>query len=113
MSVTQSPLFSGLDDVVKRLIESDTAIWNAELRNRVIMFRGAHPDAIMTVLAIAPAFQKVFDNPLDHAVSEDIHCENADGTSCAWWDYFHPGQAIHKEVAIAMDERLKAMGFQY
>lgn len=112
-ALERTPYFADSeDDVIKELVASDTRIWNAELRNRAVMFSGAHHDEGLSlqVVDIAPAFDRVLDHPKDFG-AQNARCYNEDGTTCLWWDFFHPGQAIHREIAKAMYGALKTVGF--
>lgn len=56
-------------------------------------------------------FQAVMDDPTSYGLDSDITCMNADGTSCVWYDNYHPGQAIHDLVAKGFVEALTGSFF--
>lgn len=56
-------------------------------------------------------FWQVYDDPTSYGLDSDITCANADGTSCVWYDNYHPGQAIHKLVAQGFVDALTGSFF--
>lgn len=63
-------------------------------------FQAGHAgDITGLVFDTSDAFWAVLDDPAAYGTSADATCANTDGTTCAWYDNYHPGQAIQRLVA--------------
>ncbi|KAK6604970.1 endoglucanase type F 2 [Botrytis cinerea] len=72
--------------------------YNADLVTRLATFETANSGVTGTIFNTTESFYTVLDDPTTYG-SPDATCMNADGTSCLWYDTYHPGQAIQKLVA--------------
>lgn len=52
---------------------------------------------------------KVLDSPSKHGFP-DATCINGDGTSCVWYNDYHPGQKFHQLQAEDMKSHLGSLG---
>jgi phospholipase/lecithinase/hemolysin len=52
---------------------------------------------------------KILNNPQTYGFP-NATCINDDGTSCLWWNNYHPGQKYHKLQAADMKQHLQALG---
>lgn len=52
---------------------------------------------------------KVLDNPKEYGFPHDS-CIDADGTSCVWWNNYHPGTKYHQLQAADMKSHLSSLG---
>ncbi|RAL64341.1 hypothetical protein DID88_001817 [Monilinia fructigena] len=57
-----------------------------------------HQLQILKHLQYYESFYTALKNPAAHNAT-DSTCANSDGTTCLWYDNYHPGQAIQKLVA--------------
>lgn len=75
--------------------------FNTKLVSNLESFKASNADATAQVFNTSSYFWDVLDNPTSHGLESDITCANADGTTCVWYDNYHPGQVIHDLVAKA------------
>lgn len=52
---------------------------------------------------------KVLDSPAKYGFP-DATCINGDGTSCVWYNDYHPGQKFHQLQAEDMKKHLGSLG---
>lgn len=52
---------------------------------------------------------KVLDNPAKYGFPAN-NCLDADGTSCVWWNDYHPGTKYHQLQAKDMKSHLRSLG---
>lgn len=75
-------------------------------------FSAANADVTLAqVFNTTSYFWQVFDDPTTYGLDADITCANTDGTSCVWYDNYHPGQAVHELVAKGFMEALTGSFF--
>ncbi|KAJ5514614.1 Lipase GDSL [Penicillium fimorum] len=85
------------------------AAYNAALKSMVTEFI-ADNSGTKTVLYDTFAFMnKVLDAPATYGFN-DATCINDDGTSCVWWNDYHPGYAYHKLQAADMKNHMHSLG---
>lgn len=75
--------------------------YNQLLQDGVNSFTSAHSDASIWYLDTIPVFDMALNDPTAYG-SPDATCFNDDGTSCLWWNNFHPGEAIDQLVSEAV-----------
>ncbi|KAJ5337740.1 hypothetical protein N7452_004468 [Penicillium brevicompactum] len=85
------------------------AYYNESLQKMVDDFK-ANNSGTTTVLYDSWTFMtKVLDSPETYGFP-DATCINDDGTSCVWYNDYHPGQKYHKLQAADMKPHLQALG---
>ncbi|KAF2841470.1 carbohydrate esterase family 16 protein [Patellaria atrata CBS 101060] len=75
--------------------------YNALLASRWSAFMAKNTGVMGAVVDTIEPFNAVLDKAKDPA------CYNSDGVTCAWWNDYHPGIAIHETVAKAVERSLK------
>ncbi|KAJ5988700.1 hypothetical protein N7481_003910 [Penicillium waksmanii] len=83
--------------------------YNEGIRTMITTLKSKHKD-VTTVVYDANTFMgKVLDNPKEYGFPSDS-CIDADGTSCVWWNNYHPGTKYHKLQAADMKSHLSSLG---
>ncbi|KAJ6131395.1 hypothetical protein N7523_001855 [Penicillium sp. IBT 18751x] len=83
--------------------------YNDGLYTMVKQFKRKHDD-VETVLYDAWSFMThVLDNPREYGYPNST-CIDDDGTSCIWWNNYHPGSKYHSLQAANMKPHLKRFG---
>lgn len=77
---------------------SNIETYNEALESNFATFKASYSGVSGQVFNTSDAFWTVLDNPTAYGAA-DSTCSNTDGTSCVWYDNYHPGQAIQKLVA--------------
>ncbi|KAF2096922.1 hypothetical protein NA57DRAFT_78512 [Rhizodiscina lignyota] len=72
--------------------------FNNDLDTYAKSFGGKHPDVTYHIYDPNPAFTDIIDTPKQNGAPDSL-CFNPDGTTCLWLNNYHPGVAIHKQVA--------------
>ncbi|KAI1344695.1 hypothetical protein F5Y15DRAFT_1437 [Xylariaceae sp. FL0016] len=85
--------------------------WNKELPTRTDAFKTAHSGAVVTIVDTTSPFDEVINNPTKYG-APNSNCQNTNGKSCIWYDFYHPGQAIQKLMAQAVVTTLKSDWFK-
>lgn len=86
--------------------------YNAALVSNLAEFKANNTDITLgQIFNTTSYFWEVLDDPTSYGLESDITCANADGTTCVWYDDYHPGQAIHKLVAKGFMEALTGSFF--
>jgi phospholipase/lecithinase/hemolysin len=75
--------------------------YNALLMCGVEAFKGNNSGVTTWVFDTAGPFNTAINSPKTYG-APDATCYNGDGTSCLWFNNYHPGQAIHKLVAAGV-----------
>lgn len=73
-------------------------LYNDLLESRLADFETANDDVTTWLVDTAGPFNQALDNPTEYG-SPDAMCADSDGTSCLWFDEYHPGVAINQLVA--------------
>ncbi|TEY38149.1 hypothetical protein BOTCAL_0494g00030 [Botryotinia calthae] len=94
----QAPVFAEQTAQNMDYVRGNISTYNADLVTRLATFKSANSGVTGTIFNTTKSFYTVLDNPTTYG-SPDATCMNADGTSCLWYDAYHPGQAIQKLVA--------------
>lgn len=86
--------------------------FNAALVSNLETFKTTNSDVTLAqIFNTTSYFWEVFNDPTSYGLDSDITCANTDGTTCVWYDNYHPGQAIHKLVAEGWMEALTGVFF--
>ncbi|RDW77944.1 carbohydrate esterase family 16 protein [Coleophoma crateriformis] len=94
----QAPVFQGQTTQDMDYVRSNISTYNADLVTRLATFKSANTGVTGTVFNTSESFWTALDDPSAYNAT-DATCMNADGTTCLWYDTYHPGQAIQKLVA--------------
>lgn len=79
------------------------ASFNAKLANAANLWAKENRDTIVKVVDTQGPFNTALANPTAFgANSTGATCYDSSGTTCLWWNNYHPGMAIHKLVAKAV-----------
>ncbi|PMD24605.1 carbohydrate esterase family 16 protein [Hyaloscypha hepaticicola] len=77
------------------------ATYNELLKAGVSSFKAKNGGIKTWVYDTTTVFDEAISNPTKYG-AKDATCYNADGTTCLWWNNYHPGQAIHKLVSAGV-----------
>ena len=77
------------------------ATYNSLLKAGVTAFKAKNEGMQTWVYDTTTPFNQAIANPTKYG-AEDATCYNSDGTTCLWWNNYHPGQAIHKLVSAGV-----------
>ncbi|ROT38289.1 fungal cellulose binding domain-containing protein [Sodiomyces alkalinus F11] len=94
----RSPMFIANNGHQLDVIIETIDLYNELLESRHADFQAANEDATTWLVDTAGPFNEALDHPTEYG-SPDALCENSDGTSCLWFDSYHPGVAINRLVA--------------
>ncbi|KAF7913076.1 uncharacterized protein EAE98_011627 [Botrytis deweyae] len=94
----QAPVFAEQTAQNMDYVRGNISTYNADLVTRLATFEAANSGVTGTIFNTTESFYTVLDDPATYGLP-DATCMNADGTSCLWYDSYHPGQAIQKLVA--------------
>ncbi|KAF7160362.1 hypothetical protein CNMCM6106_007803 [Aspergillus hiratsukae] len=73
-------------------------------------FKSKNSGVTATVVDTQAPFNKALDNPAAYGAT-NATCYNSDGTTCLWFNDYHPGIAIHDLTALAVVSALKGSFF--
>lgn len=108
----KAPTFDAYTDEDLAGLLSNLDAYNAALESGMTSFKANNSDITLgQVFNTTSYFWDVLDDPTSYGLDSDITCANADGTTCVWYDGYHPGQAIHKLVAQGFVEALTGSFF--
>jgi phospholipase/lecithinase/hemolysin len=75
--------------------------YNKLLASKADAFKASNSGVTAWVFDTAAPFNEAINNPkINGAPNANFY--NGDGTSCLWFNNYHPGQAIHKLVAAGV-----------
>ncbi|KAM3073373.1 hypothetical protein ACMFMG_004729 [Clarireedia jacksonii] len=94
----QAPVFAQQTTQNMNYVRGNITTYNDDLVTRMAAFKAANSGVTGTVFNTSASFWTALDNPSAYGVT-DTTCTNSDGTTCLWYDTYHPGQAIQKLVA--------------
>jgi phospholipase/lecithinase/hemolysin len=84
--------------------------YNAAIATRLAAFETKNSGITSKIVDTTGPFNKALDNPTEHG-SPDASCYNEDGTSCLWFNDYHPGIEINRLVAEAVADAWKGSYF--
>lgn len=85
-------------------------LWNQELTTKVATFKSNNAGSTTWIYDTQTPFNTAISNPTSYGAT-DATCYNSDGTTCLWWNNYHPGQAIQKLVAEGVASALSGTFF--
>jgi phospholipase/lecithinase/hemolysin len=86
------------------------AEYNGLLATRLAAFRAVNSGVTGVVVDTSAPFNTAIANPTAYG-APNATCYNTDGTSCLWFNDYHPGIAINKLVAQAVADKWKGSFF--
>jgi phospholipase/lecithinase/hemolysin len=92
------------------LLSASIVAYNANLATRLSAFTKKNTGVVATIVDTTVPFMTAINNPTAYG-SPDATCYNSDGTSCLWFNDYHPGIAINKLVAQAVATSWKGKFF--
>ncbi|PSR77922.1 hypothetical protein BD289DRAFT_444664 [Coniella lustricola] len=97
----ETPLFltEGADVDAQLVSAIDT--YNAQLAVNLANFTASNAGIKANIVNTTTPFQTALDNPTAYGAA-NATCYDADGTTCLWYNDYHPGVAIHELVARAV-----------
>lgn len=106
----KAPAFDSETDLSTLI--SNLESYNSKLVSNMEEFKSNNSDITLgQVFNTTSYFWEVFNDPTSYGLESDITCSNSDGTTCVWYDNYHPGQAIHKLVAEGFVDALTGSFF--
>lgn len=108
-ATNRSPLFLAQGAATDKAIKADLAAWNKRLVGQAAAWSFANPNSTVSILDTVPIFTEILDHPRQFG-APNATCFAGDGTSCLWWNNYHPGQAIQKAVGSAAYSKLYGAG---
>ncbi|KAA8574600.1 hypothetical protein EYC84_006042 [Monilinia fructicola] len=94
----QAPVFIGQTTQNVDYVRGNISTYNADLVTRLSTFKTANSGVTGNIFNTTESFYTALKNPAAYNAT-DATCTNSDGTTCLWYDNYHPGQAIQKLVA--------------
>jgi phospholipase/lecithinase/hemolysin len=86
------------------------AKYNNLIATYLANFKSKNSGVTATIVDAQAPFNKALDNPTAYG-APNATCYNSDGTSCLWFNDYHPGIAIHDLTAQAVASALKGSFF--
>lgn len=100
-----APVFADYSDTDLESLIDNIQTYNEALESHFATFKSGYSGVTGQVFNTSASFWTVINDPTAYGAA-DSACQNSDGTSCVWYDNYHPGQAIQKLVAEALVEAL-------
>ncbi|OOF96097.1 carbohydrate esterase family 16 protein [Aspergillus carbonarius ITEM 5010] len=105
----RTPMFIDQGNETTAEVASYLEVYNRNLKSMVEGWARERGD-ITTVFYDAWSFMsKVLNDPTAYGFP-DATCINDDGTSCVWWNNYHPGMKYHSLQAADMKKYLGSLG---
>jgi len=93
-----SPFVLDMGNATVQQWKAATVVYNNILSSRVKKFKGSHHGVTTSVLDTTSSFTVPLAHPHEFGAKNST-CFSTTGTECLWFNNFHPGQAIHDQVA--------------
>ncbi|KAF9893634.1 hypothetical protein FE257_010946 [Aspergillus nanangensis] len=106
---SRSPFFLDQGDATVQQHATYLAAYNEQLTSMVKNFQSNHADVTTVVYDSWSFMTKVLDDPTTYGF-QDATCINEDGTSCVWWNNYHPSEKYHELQADDMKSVLAPLG---
>ncbi|THC94439.1 hypothetical protein EYZ11_006076 [Aspergillus tanneri] len=107
---SRSPMFLNQGNDTVQRHAAYLAVYNRNLRSMVAGFEMNHTDVSVVYYDSWAFMTKVLDRPLDYGFP-DATCINQDGSSCFWWNDYHPSSKYHRLQAEDMKSVLMRPGW--
>lgn len=102
-------MFSSYTTAALSSLISNIEAYNEALVSNFATFQSSYSGVTGTVFNTSDAFWAALDDPTAYGASSDTTCFNTDGTTCVWYDNYHPGQAIQRLVAEGLVSALSGI----
>lgn len=96
--ILRTPLVQSSTPTNQTAIVNLCTLFNSGLSSRATTFASTHKDITWRYYDPAPAFNRVLNNPSKYGLVNSS-CQSSKGTTCPWWDHFHPAIRIHEQIA--------------
>ncbi|KAE8136237.1 GDSL lipase/esterase [Aspergillus pseudotamarii] len=106
---SRSPMFINQGNATVEQHAAYLAVYNKNLESMVDEFKINHTDVTVAYYDSWSFMTKILDNPTDYGFP-DATCINEDGTSCVWWNDYHPSAKYHQLQAGDMKKVLQPLG---
>lgn len=94
----QAPVFAQQAASALAGLQGNISAYNEALESNLASFTSGRSDVTARFFDTSSYFWAALDDPTAYGAT-DASCMNSDGTTCLWYDNYHPGQAIHRLVA--------------
>lgn len=105
----KAPIFADYTTAELASLIDNIQTYNEALESNLASFVETYSGVTAQVFNTSASFWTVIDDPTAYGAA-DATCMNSDGTSCVWYDDYHPGQAVQLLVAEAL---VAAVGASY
>ncbi|KAL5360952.1 GDSL lipase/esterase [Aspergillus floccosus] len=105
----RSPFFLDQGDATVQQHAAYLSVYNTQLKDMVDGFKGSHTDVTAVLYDSWSFMTKILDSPTEYGFP-DATCINEDGTSCIWWNNYHPSAKYHELQADDMKQVLAPLG---
>ncbi|KAF7629038.1 hypothetical protein AFCA_000750 [Aspergillus flavus] len=106
---SRSPMFIDQGNATVEQHAAYLAVYNRNLEAMVDGFKTNHTDVTVAYYDSWSFMTKILDDPTDYGFP-DATCINDDGTSCIWWNDYHPSAKYHQLQAEDMKKVLQPLG---
>ncbi|KAF3013731.1 hypothetical protein E8E14_006402 [Neopestalotiopsis sp. 37M] len=108
--IDQTPLMLENDASSEASLVSAISTYNDFVSSKLDTFKSANSDVTTWIVDTSAPFYEAINNPTAYG-APNATCFNADGTSCLWFNNYHPGIAIQGLVAEAVAQTVGAPFF--
>ncbi|OJJ35603.1 hypothetical protein ASPWEDRAFT_112368 [Aspergillus wentii DTO 134E9] len=106
----RTPMFLDQGDEAVKQLGAYVETFNKNLEAKVKEFNANHTDTTTVVYDSWSFMTKILDSPSEYGFP-NATCINDDGSSCVWWNNYHPGFKYHKLQAEDMKPKLASLGW--
>ncbi|CAI7664489.1 unnamed protein product [Penicillium bialowiezense] len=107
--VSRAPLILNQGTDVVKAHAAWLKSYNEGLKAMIDDFKAKNSGTTIVLYDSWTFMTKVLDSPETYGFP-DATCINDDGTSCVWWNDYHPGQKYHQLQAADMKPHLQKLG---
>ncbi|KAK5800705.1 hypothetical protein VI817_002917 [Penicillium citrinum] len=105
----RSPYFLEQGDQTTTQLAAWIKAYNEGLATMVRKLKSKHSDVTTVIYDTNTFMGTVLDDPAKYGFPSN-NCIDADGTSCIWWNDYHPGTKYHQLQAKDMKSHLRSLG---
>ncbi|KAI1323659.1 hypothetical protein F5Y16DRAFT_383066 [Xylariaceae sp. FL0255] len=106
----RSPYITGLGGNVSSQWSAWANEFNGQLASRITTFASNYSGVVTATYDYHRWMTLVLNSPTDYGFP-NATCINNDGTSCVWWNNYHPGSALNDLLAARMQPAMNSLGF--
>jgi phospholipase/lecithinase/hemolysin len=107
----KTPSLIGQGEQAVSLISGAIGVFNDLVASGLEDFVSANTGVTAKLVDTTAAFNEAIENPAEYG-APDATCFNGDGTSCLWFNDYHPGVAIQRLVAAQVAAEWESDFFQ-